>query len=158
MTHPRRIGRAAVALVFALPVMACTPPQTGNLVNADSAQVAQRVALGTIIGVRQVLVQGGNRGAELAGGAGGAAIGIAAGNQIGDGSGRDAARAIGGIIGAVAGSRAAQGATTQQSYEWTVRLDNGQTISVIQGEPTFGQGQRVQVVEGQGGLTRLIPA
>ena len=45
-----------------------------------------------------------------------------------------------------------------QSFEWTVQLDNGRIITVIQQEPTFARGQRVQVIEGSGGLTRLAPA
>ena len=153
-----RIDRAAVALAFALPLAACSPPQSGSIVDANQAQTAQRVTLGTVLGFRQVLVRGGRPGAELAGTVGGGAIGVAAGNQIGDGEGREIARAIGGIVGAAAGNRAAAGATTMQSFEWTVQLDNGRTITVIQQEPTFARGQRVQVVEGAGGLTRLIPA
>ena len=155
MTRARWIGRAALALSLALPLAACAPPQSGNLVNADQAQVAQRVSLGTIVGVQQVAVQGSNRGAEIAGTATGGAIGVAAGNQIGDGSGRDAARVIGGVIGAAAGNRAATNVTTQQSLQWTVQLDQGGTIAVIQSQPTFARGQRVQVIEGRGGLTRL---
>ena len=155
MTQHRWMGRAMAGLALALPLAACAPPQSGNLVNANQSQVAQRVSLGTIIGVQQVAVQGGNRGAEIAGTAAGGAIGVAAGNQIGDGSGRDAARVIGGVIGAAAGNRAASNVTTQQSLQWTVRLDNGQTIAVIQAQPTFARGQRVQVIEGAGGLTRL---
>ena len=159
MTRFHWMGRGAGALALMLPLAACeTPPLSANVVNASEAQVAQRATFGTVVGFRQVLVQGGNQGAELAGTAGGAAIGIAAGNQIGDGRGRDAAQAIGGIIGAVAGNRAARGATSQQSFEWTVQLDTGATISVIQSQPTFGRGQRVQVIQGAGGLTRLVAA
>ena len=154
MTNLRRMG-ARAALLLALPLAACAPPQSGNLVNANQAQAAQRVNLGTIVGVQQVAVQGQNPGGVAAGTAGGAALGGVIGNQIGDGSGRDIARAIGIIGGAAAGNRAAGRATTRQSLEWTVRLDNGQTISVIQAQPTFARGQRVQVIQGSGGLTRL---
>ena len=156
MTQLRWTGGLAAALTLAL--AACAPPQSGSLVDANQSQVAQRVTLGTVVAFRQVLVRGGRPGAELAGTLGGGAIGVAAGNQIGDGEGRDIARAIGGIVGATAGNRAAAGATSQQSFEWTVRLDNGATIAVIQQEPTFARGQRVQVIEGAGGLTRLAPA
>ena len=158
MTQARWITRVATALALALPLAACAPPQSGDLVNANQSQVAQRVSFGTIIGARQVAVQGGNRGAEIAGTAAGGAIGVAAGNQIGGGSGRDAARIIGGVVGAAAGNRAAGNVTTQQSVEWTVQLDNGGTITVIQAQPTFARGQRVQVIQGANGLTRLIPA
>ena len=154
MTQLRRMG-ARAALLLALPLAACAPPQSGNVVNANQAQVAQRVNLGTVVGVQQVTVQGTNPGGELAGTVGGAALGGAIGNQIGDGSGRDIAQAIGIIGGGIAGSRAAQRATLQQSFEWTVRLDSGRTITVIQQQPTFARGQRVQVIQGAGGLTRL---
>ncbi len=158
MTQHRWIGRTVAALSLALPLAACVPPQSGNVVSAGQAQVAQRASLGTIIGVQQVLVQGGNRAAEIGGTVGGGAIGVAAGNQIGGGSGRDLARVIGGVVGAAAGNQAARGATTQQSYEWTVRLDNGATITVIQAQPTFARGQRVQVIEGPNGVARLAAA
>ena len=151
----RRIAGACAALGLAFPLAACVPPQTGNVVDAGQVQVAQNVTLGTILGATPVAVRGANPGGELAGTAGGAALGGAIGNQIGDGEGRDIARAIGVIAGGVAGNRAAGNATVQQSLEWTVRLDNGRTISVIQSEPTFARGQRVQVIQGAGGLTRL---
>ena len=38
-----------------------------------------------------------------------------------------------------------------------MRLDNGATIAVVQGEPVFAIGQRVQVITG-GGQTRLAAA
>ena len=38
-----------------------------------------------------------------------------------------------------------------------MRLENGGTIAVVQGEPVFAVGQRVQVITG-GGQTRLAPA
>ena len=154
MTEARWMGRTAAA-ALALPLAACAPPQSGTVVNADQAQVAQSVSLGTVVGVRQVAVQGTNPGGEIAGTVGGAVVGGAIGNQIGDGEGREIARAVGAVAGAAAGNRAARTVTTQQSLEWLVRLDDGRTIAVIQAQPTFFQGQRVQVIQGRGGLTRL---
>ena len=58
---------------------------------------------------------------------------------------------------AAAGLQAGKAAGSRQSIEWTVRLDNGGSIAVVQGEPTFAVGQRVQVITG-GGQTRLAPA
>lgn len=158
MTHHRPIRAGLAALALALPVAACVPPESGTLVNAGQAQVAQNVTFGTVIGARTVNVQGTNPGGELAGTLGGAVLGGAIGNQIGDGEGRDIARAAGIIGGAVAGNAAANRATTVQSVEWTVRLDSGRTVAVIQRDPVFSTGQRVRVVQGRGGLTRILPA
>jgi outer membrane lipoprotein SlyB len=159
MTHLRRTAaRAAFLLALPLAVAACAPPQSGNLVNANQAQVAQTVSFGTVVAAQPVTVQGTNPAGDAAGTLGGAAVGVAIGNQIGGGSGRDVARVLGGVAGAAVGNRAANAATLQQSTEWTVRLDSGRSVSVIQASPTFGQGQRVQVIQGRNGLTRLAPA
>ena len=53
--------------------------------------------------------------------------------------------------------QAGKAAGGHQSIEWTVRLESGQTISVIQASPVFAVGQRVQVIGG-GTTTRLAAA
>ena len=67
--------------------------------------------------------------------------------------------------GAAAGNRIAGAATTVQSTEYLVRLDSGRTISVIQAQPSFGIGSRVQVIQSAqrhdaaaGRLTEARPA
>jgi outer membrane lipoprotein SlyB len=44
-----------------------------------------------------------------------------------------------------------------QSTEWLVQLESGRTISVVQAQPAFSIGQRVQVVQSASGVTRLVP-
>ena len=57
----------------------------------------------------------------------------------------------------MAGQQAGRAAASVNSIEWTVQLDGGQSIAVIQSEPVFSVGQRVRVTSG-GGQTRLSPA
>ena len=78
------------------------------------------------------------------------------GNQVGGGLGKDIATGVGATAGAAAGNRVAAEAGRQQSIEWFVKTDHGQTISVIQASPTFANGQRVQIVQ-SGSSTRLVP-
>ncbi len=147
-----------VVALAALPLLACAPAPTGNSVSYNQAQTASQVTFGTITGSRAVTVNAnpGGVGAVVGTIAGGVA-GAALGHQVGKGSGQDVATAIGATAGAAAGNRVAGEVQTQQSIEWFVKTDAGQTISVIQASPTFANGQRVQIVQG-GGTTRLVAA
>jgi outer membrane lipoprotein SlyB len=150
--------RCATAVVLAaLSLAACTTPPSGNSVPASQAQTASRVSFGTITGSRPVTVEGGNAPAEVVGTIAGGVAGAALGQQIGGGTGKVVATGVGATAGAAAGQRATQAITRSQSTEWFVQLDSGATITVIQAEPAFGIGQRVQVVQ-SGTSTRLLPA
>jgi outer membrane lipoprotein SlyB len=153
------IGRVIAAMATAAALAACTPTTTGNVVSSGQTQAAQSVSFGTIVDARPVTVQAnpGGPGAVTATLAGGLAGGLI-GNEIGGGRGQDIATVVGATAGAAAGNRLANQAGTQQSTEWFVRLESGRTISVIQSEPAFSIGQRVQVVQNASGVTRLQPA
>lgn len=150
------IKTALAAGLAALALAACAPQQSGNVVASNQALTAQQVQQGVVIGSRPVELRNmGEADAALGALAGGVA-GAAAGQQVGGGRGRILATGAGAVAGAALGQRAGQAIGRAQSIEWFVRLDNGNEISVIQGEPQFGIGQRVRVISGGGG-TRLAP-
>ncbi len=151
------IRNGALAAVASIALMGCNPPNSGNVVNARQAQSAQTVSFGTIVGANPVSVQGGNQTAEVVGTLAGGLLGGLAGNSVGGGRGRVITTGVGATAGAAAGNRIAGAATTVQSTEWLVQLESGRTISVIQAEPAFSIGQRVQVVQNANGNTRLVP-
>jgi outer membrane lipoprotein SlyB len=144
-----------LAVLGAAALAACTQP-SGNVVGANQAQVAQSVQFGTVISSRNVTVQG-NQGVQAAGAVIGGIAGAALGHNIGGGTGKVLATGAGATAGAAAGLAAGKAGASRQSIEWTVRLESGQTISVIQASPTFATGQRVQVIGG-GSNTRLAAA
>ena len=146
----------ASVLVLAAGLAACAPQYSADRVSAGQAQSAQTVSFGTVVSARNVVVQGG-QGSQLAGAVLGGVAGAALGNQVGKGTGQDVATAVGATAGVVAGQSAGRAAASQNAIEWTVRLESGQTIAVVQSEPVFSIGQRVQVISG-GGQTRLAPA
>lgn len=152
-----RLTRAVALTLAGTALLACNPPNSGNVVNARQAQSAQTVAFGTITAANPVTVQGGNQPASVVGTVAGGLLGGLAGNEIGGGRGRDIATVAGAVGGAAAGNRIAGAATTVQSTEYTVSLESGRTISVIQAQPSFAVGQRVQVVQSGDGTTRLQP-
>jgi outer membrane lipoprotein SlyB len=146
----------ASALAFVVALAACAPQHSSDRVSAGQAQIAQSVSFGTVASARNVVVEGGT-GSQLVGGVLGGVAGAALGNQVGGGLGQDVATAVGATAGAAAGQSAGRAGASQNSIEWTVRLENGQSIAVIQSDPVFSIGQRVQVISG-GGQTRLAPA
>ncbi len=138
-----------IAPVLLVALAGCVPSTTGT---TQGNVVSQAQTLnGTIVSVRYVTVN--NNTDRIAGGVAGAVVGGLVGNQIGGGSGRDIATAVGVLGGAAAGSQLAAGANATTSPEWTVRLEDGRTVSVVQ-NTNFQIGQRVRVVV-QGNNVRL---
>jgi outer membrane lipoprotein SlyB len=148
--------KGAAALTFVAALAACAPQYSADRVGAGQAMTAQTVSFGTVTSARNVVVEGG-QGSQLAGAVLGGVAGAALGNQVGRGTGQDIATVVGGTAGVVAGQQAGRAAASVNSIEWTVQLDNGQSIAVIQSDPVFSIGQRVRVTSG-GGQTRLSPA
>jgi outer membrane lipoprotein SlyB len=142
-----------VALLSTL-LSGCVGSKAGDVYSRDQARTEQSVRMGTIEAVREVQIEGTKSGIGAV--AGGVTGGIAA-STIGHGTGSAVAAAVGAIAGGLAGSAAEEGLTKSSGLEITVRLDNGQTIAVVQAvdaNTTFQPGDRVRVLSGQG-ITRV---
>lgn len=154
---PSAFLRGAAALLVATGLVAgCAPQQNANVLPGNQALTASTVSFGTVVSARPVQLQGGT-GAQVAGAVVGGVAGAALGQQLGGGTGKVLATGAGATAGSAAGLQAGKSIAGAQSTEWTIRMDNGATIAVVQGEPQFALGQRVQVITG-GGSTRLAPA
>ena len=147
---------AALAAVASIGLAACAPQQSASVYGSNQALSASRVEYGTITGSRQVELRDIGQGDEILGALAGGVLGAVVGQQVGGGTGKVIATGVGATAGAAAGQRAGKYVGRAQSYEWFVRTDNGNEISVVQGEPTFSVGQRVRIVS-DGGQTRLVP-
>jgi len=145
------------AAVAALSLAACAPQQSGSVVASSEALTASQVQYGVITGSRSVELRNMGTADGTLGALAGGVAGAAAGQQVGGGTGRVLATGAGAVAGAALGQRAGQAIGRADSIEWFVRLESGGEISVIQGDPIFGIGQRVRVISG-GGSTRLAPA
>ena len=146
-----------LSMACILVVAGCQRPGQ-NVYSYSEVGKASLVNFGTIVAVREVDVQGQNTGAGAL--VGGAAGGIA-GNQIGRGGGNAAATLAGVVIGGVAGALAEQAAANRKALEYTVTLQTGATITVVQdhneGERVLQPGDRV-MVQVAGGTQRVLPA
>ena len=112
----------------------------------SEARVAQTVAYGTVESVRAARL---TEDSPIVGTVAGAALGGLLGNSIGHGGGRAAATVIGAVGGGIAGNAIERHVTAQDGQEIVIRLDNGNTIAVVQpGTQGFESGQRVRVLTG----------
>ncbi len=155
--HASFLKSSLIAATAALALVACAPQQSGNVVSSGQALTAQQVQFGIVTGSRPVELRNMGEADGALGAIVGGVAGAAAGQQVGGGTGRILATGAGAVAGAALGQRAGQAVGRAQSIEWFVRLENGNEISVIQGDPQFGIGQRVRVITGGDG-TRLAPA
>lgn len=82
----------------------------------------------------------------------GGLVGGLLGNQVGSGSGRTAATVVGAVGGAVVGNSVEQNRNAQAAdmYQIRVRLDNGDSMTVMQDSAVdLRIGNRVRVVDGR---------
>ena len=143
-------------------ISGCTPRIGGQDFSvSDSGQMATTYR-GVVISLRPVMIS--NKRPEAQGEAGsGATIGavtggVAAGSTMGRGNGALAAGVLGAVVGGVAGHYAEKELSRQEGVEYTIRLEDGRTVSIAQGkEPVISMNQSVIVVEGSE-RTRVVPA
>ena len=113
------------------------------------------VQAGVITSMQAITSQGrAGLGSTVVGGAAGGVLG----NQVGGGSGKKVATAAGALLGARAGARRSAARDTQNNIEFIIKLDNGNSISVVQSAGTasgFKAGDKVNVITAADGNTRL---
>jgi len=138
-----------------LPISACTTDISSSHYYTDSVGRVSQTMGGTVVSVRQIRVSSENNNAgTLIGGA----VGGVAGSTIGGGDTAHILGALGGaVIGGIAGDAAQKGLSSQNGFEYVIRLDNGQMITVAQGNDILlNPGQRCYVSLGH--PARVMPA
>ncbi len=141
-------------ILIGLIAVGCAPSMSGSTYSRDQARKVQTVHEGEVIMVREVLIEGTKSGL---GGLAGGVMGFALGSTVGGGSGKGVARAAGTIAGAAAGAAIEEGATRQTGLEITVKLDNGQVVSIVQAaDERFDEGDLVRVLRRPDGTARVI--
>lgn len=124
-------GMSVISLVLASSLLvACVPSkQTGTSYSRDEARAVQNVKLGTVVDVTEVSIEGTKTGA---GGVIGGVVGGLAGSTVDDGTAGDIAAVIAGAAGAIIGANAESAVTKAKGMEYTIRMDDGEVISVVQ--------------------------
>ncbi len=127
----------------------------GNYYDAPEARQYQRIQVGIVEDIREVVTTRQNETAGYIGGALGGLLGGVLGNTVGGGNGRMVAAALGGTLGAVAGKMTGDyaGREVKRSAEIIVTLRNGEGVSIVQEMDSetarLQPGDRVRLIEGQ---------
>lgn len=146
---------AATALLALVALGGCTSSYSANTVDSASVGSVNRVVGGTILASRTVTIRSEGRSV-------GAGVGAVAGAVGGSALGTSTREGIlggiaGAVIGGLAGSAVGDAVGNETGVEYIVRLDDGQTVTVVQGaDPPLASGQRILVVYDRR-RTRVIP-
>ncbi|CAM3535067.1 glycine zipper 2TM domain-containing protein [Parendozoicomonas haliclonae] len=151
------IRKLAVPLIVVSAVLGgCANNMGSNVYSSAQAQQVQTVREGTVIALAPVMIKDDENAVGTL--AGGVAGGIA-GSAIGGGRGSDLAAVGGAVLGGILGNMAEQNITKKQGVNITIRLKDGELISVVQEvEPNvlFQIGEQV-LVYSQPGSSRVVP-
>jgi outer membrane lipoprotein SlyB len=146
-------------LIAVLLMSGCARRISQNYYSSASVGEASHTYRGTIVSARKVNVGEAERLQDnTTGTAVGAITGGVAGSQIGQGSGSVLAAAGGALLGGIAGAFVEDELSKQTAMEYSVQLDNGQMMTVVQGdEEVYQVSQRVLVIVSKQGRSRIIP-
>jgi outer membrane lipoprotein SlyB len=140
------IMAAITVIAAALLLTGCVQSHSGQVYSQDQAQRSMHVYYGTIIELREVTIEGSSSGAGAV--IGGIAGGVL-GSTIGSGRGRTLAAVGGALAGAAGGAVVEKGAGTKQAVEFTVELDDGRIMAVVQEDGAYYRiGDRVRLLQG----------
>jgi outer membrane lipoprotein SlyB len=134
-------------------ITGCAQNVSPNTYTGSEVGVVSKVKKGVILSRREVTIDN-NSGA---GGLAGAAAGAAGGSTLGNGVSTNVAGAVGGaVVGGLVGHAIDKGVNQHKGYEYIIKLEGGQTVSVVQtNQLKFKPHQRVLVI--YGAMTRIVP-
>ena len=138
----KTVGVLGLAALLA----ACQADIGSNQYGTSSVGRAAAASPCSVISVRQVSVKSDNNMGAIAG----ALVGGVGGYGIGSGSTAHNLGAVGGaLLGGYAGDKAQGALSSQAGYEYVVRLDNGQVMTLTQGtDVLLSPGQRCMILLG----------
>lgn len=144
----------ALLLPLALLTAGCADNIGAGHYNTSAAGQVNRAQIGTVLSVRQVQVSDSD---GQVGKLAGAAAGGVAGSMIGGGDTAHILGAIGGaVIGGIAGDAAQNQLSKQTGYEYTIQLDQGGIVTIVQGSDVILRpGQKCMVLYGK--QSRVVP-
>ncbi len=145
-------------LIICLCLSACARQMSPDVYDADHIGEASATYSGTVVSVREVKIQDGDRLQDNAlGGVGGGVAGALIGSTIGHGAGTVAAEIGGAVVGATAGALGEQALKKENGLEYIVKLESGEVKTVVQGvNPRFQAGDQVWMLVSNKGRSRLI--
>jgi len=135
-----------LALLVVIGLAGCASSLSGDTYSRSETRTVQQVEYGVIEQLRPVNIEGTK---TPVGSGAGALVGGFAGSSIGSGTTSTVMAVIGAVAGAMAGAAIEEGVTRTRGVEITVKMNNGQTIAIVQAlspNERFAVGERVRVI------------
>jgi len=155
------VNKFKIFFIFSILFLAQCTKELGSDTYSDSeTDSPKQVYRGTIINAREVTVKASDKLSDntlgtVGGGVGGALIG----SQFGKGSGSTVGMVLGALAGAFGGAAAQDKLSTQKGMEYSVELESGRILTIVQGlDPRMQPGQYVTVMVGKKGRSRVVPS
>ncbi|SIS60068.1 glycine zipper 2TM domain-containing protein [Neptunomonas antarctica] len=146
-----------IVVTMSLVLSGCASPGlTGTTYSRSDARQVQQVRYGTVLSVTPVIIEGRKDG--IVGTGAGAIVGGIAGSTIGGGKGSSIAAVLGAVAGGMVGQAIEGNATRKQGQEITVRLSNGENLSIVQeveNQYFFKVGEQVRLLQ-RAGVMRVV--
>lgn len=142
----------AAPLLFA----GCASEKGGDVYSRDQVQQVQHFKVGTIESVHKVRIEGTQ---SQVGTTAGAIVGGIAGSGASGGKTGQVAAVLGAVVGGMAGAAAEEGYTREDGNEYSIKLEDGSYISVVQAvskDIDIKAGDKVRIIENDG-VTRVVP-
>ena len=153
------IFNITLSVMVVLTLAGCARNISPGMYSSSHVGEASETYFGQVVSVRQVQVHGSEKLQEnILGGALGGIAGGVLGHQLGGGRGKILITLGGAAAGALGGAYAQKKLSEQTGLEYTVKLDNGRILTIVQGtDHALSAGQRVKVIIGQKGRSRVVP-
>lgn len=133
----------------------CTARQNAASPSSSYSGQSRQLGYGTVENMQVVQLENSGEGGLLGAGAG-AVLGGLAGSAFGGGSGKTWATVGGALAGAAVGYSAQKQMTHKNGLQLTIRMENGEIMTVIQdGKTLFNPGERVRVEQNSDGTYRV---
>jgi outer membrane lipoprotein SlyB len=149
----------ALSLTSLLLLTNCAKNISSNEYSEADVGTVKHTYKGVIISSRPVKVHGADSlGDNQAGLLGGGVAGGLLGSQMGKGRGQVVGLVLGAAAGALGGSFLEKGLKSQEGIEYSVELEDGRILTLVQGtDNSLSIGQRVLVMVGSKGRSRVVP-
>lgn len=150
------MNKIAILLLSAPLILAgCASEKGGDVYSRDQVQQVQHFKVGTIESVHKVRIEGTK---TPIGTTAGTIVGGIAGSGAAQGKTGQVAAVLGAVVGGVAGAAAEEAYTRENGFEYSIKLEDGNYISVVQAankDEDIKAGDKVRIIENDG-VTRVV--
>lgn len=133
----------------------CASEKGGDVYTREQVRQVQHFKVGTVESVHKVRIEGTK---SPVGSTAGTIVGGIAGSGASSGKTGQVAAVLGAVVGGVAGAAAEEAYTRENGFEYSIKLEDGSYISVVQAaskDEDIKAGDKVRVIESDG-VTRVV--